>query len=326
MVLVAFPNNGGAMFTPGFSETTALLAVLEHKSFTKAANQLGLSPARISELVRNLEERLGMRLIERTTRSVAATMAGEHLRERLRPLLEDYQATLESLNDFRSKPAGPLRLTVAPFAADFILAPLVAPFVAQYPEISLDISVERAFVDIVEGRFDAGIRNGERIARDMIAVRISDEMPFAVAASPDYIAQHGRPQTPGDLTKHACIRFRFPSGVVAPWRFNKKGRAFEVAVDGPLTATEPGIGIRAAVDGAGLIKLPLVFLAPEFAAGRLVPLLDNWDQPKIEGFHIYYPSRRQIRAPLKAFVGFLRDAYRRTKAGQKTNGAAARAG
>jgi DNA-binding transcriptional LysR family regulator len=306
------------MFTPGFAETNALLAVIEQKSFTKAANHLGLSPARISEMVRNLEERLGMRLVERTTRSVAASPAGERLLERLRPLLDDYQAALESLNDFRSKPAGTIRLTVAPFAADFVLAPLIARFVAQHPEISLDVSVDRAFVDIVEGRFDAGIRNGERVARDMIAVRISDEMPFAVAASPDYIKQRGAPKTPRELTNHACIRFRFPSGGLAPWRFGNKGRAFEVEVDGPLTTNEPGIGITAAVSGAGLVKLPLPYLAPEIETGRLVTVLDEWAQPSIDGFFLYYPTRRQMRPTLKALVDFLRDAHREARARQKT--------
>src|SRR4051794_6316615 len=195
------------MRTPGFAETTALLAVLEQKSFTKAAEQLGLSTARVSELVRNLEERLGMRLVERTTRSVAATPAGERLVERVRPLLDDYQAALESLNDFRSTPAGTLRLTVAPPAAEFVLAPVIARFWSQYPDISLDISVDSTFVDIVAARFDAGIRPGERVERDMIAVRISDEMQFVVAASPAYIKQHGAPEAPEDLTGHACIQF-----------------------------------------------------------------------------------------------------------------------
>ena len=306
------------MLTPGFSETSALLAVIEQKSFTKAATKLGLSPARISELVRNLEERLGIRLVERTTRSVAPSPAGERLLERLRPLLDDYQAALESLNDFRSEPAGSLRLTVAPFAADFVLAPVLARFVAEHPGISLDVSVDRAFVDIVSGRFDAGIRNGERIARDMIAVRISDQMPFVVAASPSYIEQHGTPKTPHELTNHACIRFRFPTGALAPWRFSKKGRAFDVQVEGPLTATEPGIGVSAAVGGAGLIKLPFLYLADDIAAGRLVTVLGDWDQPKVDAFYLYYPSRRQIRPPLKALVDFLRDAYRHTKSPQPT--------
>ena len=301
------------MATPGFSETTALVAVLEQKGFTKAAKQLGLSPARVSELVRNLEERLGVRLVERTTRSVAATSAGERLLERLRPVLGEYQAALESLDEFRSKPAGTLRLTVAPPAADFILAPIVAHFLSKYPEISLDVSVDRAFVDIVAARFDAGIRPGERIARDMIAVRISDDMPFVVAASPAYIEQHGKPKTPEELTKHLCIRFRLPSGAVVPWRVGKKSRMIEVQVNGPLTATEPGIAVRAAIGGAGVIQLPLAYVATEIAAGTLVSVHADWTQPRVDGFFLYYSSRRQMRPPLKALMEFLREAYRRDR-------------
>ena len=305
------------MPVPGFSETNALVAVLEQKSFTKAAEQLGLSPARVSELVRNLDERVGVRLVERTTRSVAATAAGERLLERLRPLFDDYEAALESLNDFRSRPAGTIRLTVAPPAADFVLAPVIARFLGQHPEITLDVSVDRAFVDIVEGRFDGGIRPGERVARDMIAVRISDEMPFVVAASPGYIKQHGAPKTPQDLTKHACIRFRFPNGAVVPWRFGKQRRMFEVQVEGPLIANEPGIAITAAIDGAGVIQVPLAYLTSDISAGRLVAVLTDSVQPRVDGFFLYYSSRRQMRPPMKALVEFLRDVYRRVANGQK---------
>jgi DNA-binding transcriptional LysR family regulator len=310
------------MLTPGLSETSALVAVLERKSFTKAAQQLGLSPARVSELVRNLEERVGVRLVERTTRSVAPTAAGERLLERLRPLLDEYQSALESLNEFRSRPAGVLRLTVAPPAASFVLAPVIGGFLSQYPEISLDLSIDRGFVDIVERRFDAGIRNGERIAKDMIAVRISDEMPFVVAASPSYLARHGTPGTPEELIKHSCIRFRHENGALISWRFGKKGRMFDIEVDGPLLATEPGIGITAAIQSAGLVQLPFPYLAPELAAGRLVSVLANWMQPRVDAFFIYYPSRRQLRPALKVFVDFLREAYRHPDAEQKvTRGA-----
>ncbi len=302
------------MIIPGFSETTALVAVLEMKSFTRAAERLGLSPARVSELVRSLEGRVGVRLVERTTRSVAATQAGERLLERLRPLLDEYRAALESLNEFRSEAAGTLRLTVPPPAADFVLAPLVGRFLAQYPAISLDVSVDRAFVDIVAARFDAGIRPGERVARDMIAVRISDEMPIVLAASPAYVERHGAPKTPQELTRHACIRFRQPPGALVPWRFGKKRRQFEVQIDGPLTATEAGIAITAAVDGAGLIQLPVSYVAREIADGRLLTVLADWAPPPVEGFFLYYSSRRQMRPPLKALVDFLRNAYRRPSA------------
>ena len=299
------------MPTPNFAETNALVAVLERKSFSKAAEQLGLSPARVSELVRNLEERVGVRLVERTTRSVAATAAGERLLARLRPLLDEYQAAIDSLNDFRTSPAGALRLTVPPPAADFVLAPVLPRFIAQYPEIKLEVSIDRAFVDIVAARFDAGIRPGERIARDMIAVRISDEMPFAVAASPAYLERRGTPKRPRELVKHACLNARLPSGALVAWRFAKQRRMFEVEVDGPLTSNEPGIAIAAAIEGAGLVQLPLPYLAPELAAGRLVTVLADCVQPRIDAFFLYYPSRRQIRPALKAFADFLRETYRR---------------
>jgi DNA-binding transcriptional LysR family regulator len=318
MSFIGFPNNeGGAMVTPSLSETSAVVAVLEQKSFTKAAEQLGLSPARVSELVRTLEERLGVRLVERTTRSVAASPAGERLLERLRPVLEDYGAVLESLNDFRSRPVGTLRLTIPPPAADFVLAPVIARFLSQYPEITLDVSIDRAYVDIVEARFDAGIRTGERVARDMIAVRISDELPFLVTASPAYLKKHGIPNAPQDLTKHACIRFRLPSGALVPWRFGKKRRSIEVHVDGPLIASEPGIAITAAIDGGGLMQLPAAYVVPELAAGRLVTVLADWDQPEVDAFFLYYPGRRQMRPPLKVLVDFLREAYRDAPAVRK---------
>jgi DNA-binding transcriptional LysR family regulator len=299
------------MRKPDFAETSALLEVLEQKSFTKAAKQLGLSPARVSELVRDLEERVGVRLVERTTRSVASTEAGERLSQRLRPVLDEFQAAFESLDDYRSAPAGTLHLTVAPAAADFLLAPVIARFASQYPKITLDVSVDRAFVNIVSARFDAGIRPGERIARDMIAVRVSDALPVVVAASPAYVAQHGAPKTPQDLHNHACIRSRLPTGL-APWRFERRGRRFEVQVEGPLIADQPGITIRAAIDGMGLLQAPLMLLAAEISSGRLVTVLDDYAPPPvISGFFLYYPSRRQMRPPLKALVDFLRDAYRR---------------
>jgi DNA-binding transcriptional LysR family regulator len=300
---------GLQMVMPAFSETTALVAVLQEKSFRNAARKIGLSPARVSELVRNLEARVGLRLVERTSRSVAASSVGEHLVERLGPLLEEYRATFEALNEFRSKPAGSLRLTVAPPAADFVVGPVIANFLSQHPQIKVDISVDRDTVDIVAGRFDAGIRPGERVARDMIAVRVSDQMPFVVAASPAYLHRHGAPKTPQELSKHACIRLRFPNGGLAPWRFGKK-RTFEVHVDGPLTANELAIAITAVKDGAGLIQLPLAYVLAEIADGRLVSVLADWARPPVDGFFLYYPSRRQMRPTLKALVKFLQKARR----------------
>jgi DNA-binding transcriptional LysR family regulator len=298
------------MLEPGLAETSTFVAVLEQKSFTKAAKQLGLSPPRVSEMVRALEERLGVRLVERTTRSVAATAAGERLLERLRPVLADYQAALESTDDFRSRPAGTLRLTVAPPAANFILPPLIPPFLARYPEINLDISADSNFVDIVAARYDAGVRPGERLSRDMIAVRISDEMPIVVAGAPAYLAQRGTPSTPQELAAHSCFSFRLASGVLFPWRFRIKRRAFELHVESRLIANEPRMLIGAALDGVGLVQVPLIYAAAELAAGRLVTILDDWAPQPIDGFFLYYPSRRHIRPALKALVDFLREARR----------------
>ena len=298
------------MPAPGFSETNAFVAVLEQKSFTRAAKQLGLSPARVSELMRSLEERLGVRLVERTTRSVAATAAGERLLARLRPVLDDYQAALDSLNDFRAKPTGTLRLTVPPPAAEFLLAPVITQFLKAYPEIKLDISVDAALTDIVAERYDAGIRPGERVARDMIALRIGDPMQVVVVASPTYLAERGTPWTPQDLERHNCIRIRFPSGVYLPWRFGSKRRNLEVQVDGSLVVNDTALAVRAVSDGLGLMQFPLVYFTPMLADGRVVTVLDDWAPPPFEGFYLYYPSRRQIRPALKVFIDFLRKPQR----------------
>ena len=224
---------GVPMHSPSFAETTAFVAVVELKSFTKAAKQLALSPPRVSEMVRKLEERLGVRLVERTTRSVAPTAAGERLLERLRPVLDEYQSALESTNEFRGRPAGLLRLT-APPPADVFLGSAIPRFLAQYPEISLDLSFNDALTDIVAERFDAGIRIGERIERDMIAVRVTGELPVVVAGSPAYFAQRGKPKSPKDLVAHDCIRTRFASGTYLPWRFRAKRRDLEVHVEGAI--------------------------------------------------------------------------------------------
>jgi len=306
------------MHPPSLAETNAFVAVVEQKSFTRAAKQLGLSPPRVSEMVRNLEEELGVRLVERTTRSVAATAAGERLLERLRPVLDDYQAALESTNEFRSKPSGTLRLNVAPPAADFVLADAIPHFLAVYPEISVDICVDSEFTDIVAERFDAGIRNGERLERDMIAVRVSGEMPIVVAAAPAYLARRGTPRTPQEVAAHDCIRFRLPSGALFPWRFRFKRRSLDVHVQGRLAVNDRKIALAAARDGVGLVQVPLAYIEAEIEAGRLVTVLDDWAPPPVDGFFLYYPSRRQIRPALKALVDFLRDTRRGGAAGRTT--------
>jgi len=283
----------------------AFVTVAERRSFAKAAVQLNISRSRLSETISGLEDRLGVRLLNRTTRSVAPTAAGERLLGRLRPLLDDFAVALDSINAFRDKPAGLLRLTVPPPAASIMLAPLLSRFLAQYPAIELEISVDAALTDIVAGRFDAGMRAGERVERDMIAMRIGEEIGAVVVAAPDYLARHPRPMTPRDLEAHNCIRIRFPSGVIAPWQFEKKGKQVEVAVEGRLTVNDPELANRAALDGVGVLYTALGYVAPEIKAGRLVPLLEDW-QARSAAIFLYYPSRRQVPAPLQAFIEFLR--------------------
>jgi LysR family transcriptional regulator, regulator of peptidoglycan recycling len=289
-----------------FAELSAFVAVAEHASFTKAAKQLHLSTATVSQTVRALEERLGVRLLNRTTRSVAPTEAGERLLAQLRPLLDDFESAVESVNAFRDKPAGRLRLTVPPPVASLVLGPLLARFLTEYPDIEVDISVDSAMVDIVAGRFDAGIRIGERVARDMIAVRITNNVRSAVVASPAYLAQHAAPRTPDELEAHNCIRVRFPGGEFAPWEFLVDGqvRAWDVA--GSVIANEADLAIRAALDGVGLLYVLSEYVATMVADGRLVAVLDHCIPPPSDGFFLYYPSRRQNPAALQALIEFLR--------------------
>jgi DNA-binding transcriptional LysR family regulator len=300
---------GTTMHAPSLAETTAFVAVVELKSFTKAAKQLALSPPRVSEMVRNLEERLGVRLVERTTRSVAPTAAGERLLERLRPVLDEYQSALESTNEFRGKPAGILRVTAPPPAGDFFLDSAIPRFLAKYPEISLDLSFNEALTDIVAERFDAGVRIGERIERDMIAVRVTDEFPLVVAASPAYFAQRGKPKSPKDLVAHDCIRIRFASGTYLPWRFRVKRRDLEVHVEGRLVVNSASLARRVAVEGLALVQTPLLFIAADLSEGKLTTVLEQWVPTPVTGFFLYYPSRRQMRPALKALVDFLRDEH-----------------
>src|SRR6266478_7404662 len=297
------------MRRPELGEMNAFVTVAQRCSFAKAAVQLGISRSRLSETIRGLEDRLGVRLLNRTTRSVASTAAGERLLARLRPLLNDFAAALDSINAFRDKPAGLLRLTVLPPAANLMLAPVLSRFLAQYPAIDMEIFVDAALTDIVAGRFDAGMRPGERVERDMIAVRIGEELRSVVVAAPDYLARHKRPTTPRDLGAHNCIRFRFPSGVLIPWQFEKKGEQVEVAVEGRLTVNDPELATRAAADGVGVLYTALFYVAPEIAAGRLVPLLEDW-RMRSSAIFLYYPSRRQVPVPLQAFIEFLRENLR----------------
>jgi len=289
-----------------FAKLSAFVAVADCGSFTKAAAQLGLSTGSLSHSIRELEESLGVRLLNRTTRSVAPTDAGERMLMRLRPLFDEFEAAVDSVNAFRDRPAGQLRITVPPPVASFVLAPLLARFMAQYPEIVLEVSADPALTDIVAGRYDAGIRLGQRVARDMIAVRVTNDLRVVVVASPDYLERHPRPGKPQDLHAHNCIRLRFPSGAFLPWRFAIGGKVVEIEVEGSLVANEVGLLVQAALDGAGVLYALEEFAAPKIATGQLVPLLEAWIPPPAEGFFLYYPSRRQNLASLRALIDFLR--------------------
>ena len=291
---------------PELAEMHAFVTVAEQCSFATAAVQLGVSRSRLSETIRELEGRLGVRLLNRTTRSVAPTMAGERLLAQIRPLLSDFDAVLNSINAFRDTPAGLLRLTVPPPVASFMLAPLISRFLRQYPAIDLEVSVDGALTDIVAGRFDAGMRAGDRVERDMIALRVGEKMQSVVVAAPDYLARQKRPKTPRDLASHECIRYRFPSGTIVPWQFEKNGRHVEVTAQGRLTLNDPELAVKAAVDGVGMLYMARGYASHEIESGLLVPVLEDWQTPPAAIF-LYYPGRRQVPAPLQAFIEFLRE-------------------
>jgi DNA-binding transcriptional LysR family regulator len=220
-------------------------------------------------------------------------------------VIDDYEAAIDSLNEFRDKPAGLLRLTVAPPAAQSVLAPLLAKFLALYPDIKLEIAVDSANIDIVAQQFDAGIRAGDRVDRDMIAVRVTDEWRSALVGAPAYLARRGTPKAPEDLAAHNCIRLRVASGALLPWRFQKDGKSIEMAVSGSLILNEASLMTPALVGGVGLAQLPRAYVAAGIADGRLVSLLDEW-QPSSAPFALYYSSRRQTPAALQALIDFLR--------------------
>lgn len=287
-----------------FAELTAFVAIADRGSFVKAAAVLGISTSTLSQTIRALEERLGVRLLNRTTRSLALTEAGERLLSQLRPALDGLDAALEAINAFRDKPAGMLRLNVSSLATGMVIAPVIGKFRAEYPAITFDITVDDSLIDIVGGRFDAGIRPGRRFARDMISVRISPESRLVAIASPAYLADHPRPRTPKDLHAHNCIRFRQPNGALLRWGFERGGEEVEVSVEGSLITNDVDLMVRAALDGVGIAYVLEDYVAPQIAEGRLVTILEDW-APPFPGFHIYYPSR-QMPASLKAFIEFMR--------------------
>jgi DNA-binding transcriptional LysR family regulator len=287
------------------SQLAVLAAVAQSGSFRRAARELGIAPSAISHAVASLEGSLGVRLLARTTRSVAPTEAGTRLLERLRPALCEIDLALEAAIETRDRPAGNLRLTVPRTAAYLVLAPRLGGFAKAYPDIVLDIVIEDRFTDVVEAGFDAGVRLGESLQRDMIAVRIGPPIRGTVVGAPSYFETMPRPLHPRDLTRHRCLRFRFSSGVIYRWEFEKDGEEIEMQVEGPLVLGEDQLIVKAAVDGAGLAFVFEEYVEDAISDGRLLRILEDWCPP-FDGFHVYYPSRRQMRPALRAFVDFFR--------------------
>ncbi|WP_108660989.1 LysR family transcriptional regulator [Acuticoccus kandeliae] len=287
-------------------DLVALLAVIEEASFTRAAARLGTSQSSVSHTVRRLEKRLGVRLLTRTTRSVSATEAGTRLAATVGPAFAQIAAEFDGLDAFRQRPAGTIRITASKYSAETIVLPVALRLMAEHPDINIEISVDQRFVDLAAERFDAGVRLGEQVEKDMIALRIGPDLTMMAAVSPDYLARRGAPETPHDLTGHNCINLRLPTfGGLYAWEFEKDGRALQVRVDGQLISNDPDLMIKAAIEGAGIICLPDDHLAAHVRAGRLVPILAPWCPP-FPGYHLYYPSRHQKSAAFELLLDALR--------------------
>lgn len=289
-----------------FNDLAAFTLVARERSFTRAAARIGVSQSALSQTVRALEERLGVRLLTRTTRSVAPTEAGQRLLDTIAPSFEEITAALAALSEMREKPAGTIRITAGEHPAVSVLQPALKRFLPDYPDITVEIIVDYGLTDIVAEGYDAGVRMGEQVAKDMIAVPIGPEMRMAVVGSPDYFARHPAPRDPADLTDHRCINMRLPTyGGLFPWEFEKDGREVKVRTEGQLVFNNLGLRIASARDGLGLAYLPEDQALPHIAEGSLVRVLEDWC-PYFPGYHLYYPSRRHASPAFSLVVDTLR--------------------
>jgi DNA-binding transcriptional LysR family regulator len=289
-----------------FNDLLALVTVAREGSFTKAAAQLGVSQSALSHTVRGLETRLGIRLLTRTTRSVSPTEAGQRLLETVAPRLDEITAEVAALSELRDKPAGSIRITTAEHAANSVLWPKLAKLLPDYPDINVELNVDYGMTNIVAQRFDAGVRLGDQVEKDMIAVRIGPDMRMAVVGSPAYFAKRPRPNTPRDLQEHDCINLRLPTlGNILVWEFEKDGQKLNVRVEGQWVFNSSTPRLRAALAGFGLAYLPEDMVRPDVADGNLVQVLKDWC-PKFPGYHLYYPSRRQSSPAFALVVDALR--------------------
>ncbi|MGO4134310.1 LysR family transcriptional regulator [Rhizobium brockwellii] len=296
-------------YKPTLADLRALSAIVTHRSFRKAADELGLSPSTLSHMMRSLEANMGVRLLNRTTRSVAATEAGERLVSRLTPLFRDFDLALEEVNEFRGHPSGTLRINTSEIAARVLLDAAVPTFLTRYPDMSLDLVTDNRLVDVVADGFDAGIRLREAVPLDMIAVEFGGDTRFVSVASPAYLAAHPAPQTPDALKTHACIRFRLPSGKLFRWEFEKHGHELAVDVPGVLTLDHVELMAQAAAKGLGIAYVSDRTARPFLESGTLVTVLDDWC-PAIPGLCLYYPGHRHVPQGLRAFITVLTEVER----------------
>jgi DNA-binding transcriptional LysR family regulator len=288
------------------NDLIAFLAVARQRSFTRAAAQLGVSQSALSHTIRGLEERLGLRLLTRTTRSVAPTEAGERLLRNVGPRFEEIDAELAALTELREKPAGNIRITTGEHAAETILWPALAKLLPRYPDIKVELAIDYGLTNIVAERYDAGVRLGEQVAKDMIAIRVGPDLRMAVVGAPAYFKRHPPPKKPQDLTAHDCINIRLPTrGGIYAWEFEKRGRGLKVRVDGQLVFNNIGLRLNAVSAGLGLAYLPEDQVRKQIADGRLIHVLADWCPP-FSGYHLYYPSRRQHAPAFAVLVEALR--------------------
>ena len=294
------------MTRPTLSDLSAFLAVAEHRSFSKAADVLGVSRSSLSHAIAALEQSLGARLFNRTTRSVAVTDAGERLLQRLKPVLQNLDQAIDAVADDGGHPSGVLRINGGEAAIRLLLKRVVPVFLERYPEVSLDLVSDGSLANIVEQGFDAGIRLAEAVPRDMIAVPFGEDLRFLAVAAPSYVKAAGRPGTPDDLRQHRCIRQRLPSGKLYRWEFEKHGQELAIDVPGVMTLNHTVLMIEAAAQGLGIAFVPETAARPWLSDGRLIPLLEDWS-PYVGGLRLYYPGHRHVPAALRALIEVMRE-------------------
>jgi DNA-binding transcriptional LysR family regulator len=294
------------MIQPGLFELNAVAAISAHRSFRAAATELGISPSALSHAIAALEKRLGVRLINRTTRSVSLSEAGERFLSRISPALREIAGALEDVNEFRDTPAGTLRINLKERAAYQILRPVVAKFLRRYPDMNVELIMEGRHIDIVAEGFDAGIRLAEAVPQDMVAVACGPDSRFIVVGAPDYFARTSLPKSPSDLLRHECIRRRLPGGRLYHWEFEKRGEEIALDVPGHLTLDHDGLMVEAAMEGLGLAFVSEFWVTEHLAAGSLRAVLEDWTPP-FPGLRLYYPRHRHMTAGLRAFVELLRE-------------------